>query len=274
VAHIGPHFGEEPVFSGARGSGTVFFTGCSTGCFFCQNIQISRGGTGDYYTIEQLTMAAEQLVNQGVHNINLVTPDHFWPHVQALVKALRERNIHLPVLFNGSGYQRADLVTTYAEIFDVFMPDFKFIDPDLAERCMGDQRYPEIALEAIRQMIEAKGFLQPWDPSGQRPATEGVLVRHLVLPGHVGQSLQALERLHREFGRLLPLSVMSQYHPMPACHERGQLTRPLRAEEFKRVVDRIHELEFKHVFIQEIPDTTDFLPDFEREEPFKGNRHP
>lgn len=271
VASVGAHFGEEPCFSGTRGSGTVFFGGCPCQCFFCQNHQISAGHLGDLLSPDELFARALALVRRGVHNINFVTPDHFWPHIEDLCGRLRAAGVTVPFLFNGSGYHRADMIASYAGPIDIFLPDFKFADGALARECMGDVRYPEIALSALRGMVEARGFLDPWDPSGAEPARRGVLVRHLVMPGEVENSLSALRLLRREFGRLLPLAVMSQFRPVPACDVRGRLTRGVTAAEYDRVRALVDECGFEHVFIQELRHDASFFPDFRRAQPFSGN---
>lgn len=271
ISSAGPHFGEEPSFTGTRGSGTIFFTGCSSRCFFCQNVQISIENSGRPVTPEELVAIGRRLAGSGVHNLNFVTPDHFWPHVRHLCLALREEGVAIPTIFNSSGYQRADRVAAYAECMDMFMPDFKFAQPALAKTCMGDERYPDIALEALRKMVELKGFLEPWDPTGLEPARRGVLVRHLVLPGHVENTVEVLRLLRKEFGRLLPLSVMSQFHPMPLCHERKLLTRRIAKEEHEQVHALVEELGFQHVYIQDLSCDIEYLPDFRDDEPFKGN---
>ncbi len=272
VASIVAHFGEEPPISGRRGSGTIFFTGCSSRCFFCQNWQISLEHEGSALTMDRWeTLVRRLLVDHGVHNLNFVTPDHFWPHIAELCRRLREAGVQVPFLFNSSGYQLPSMIPVYGEWMDIFMPDFKFADRDLAEACMGDRRYPELALQSLQKMVEAKGFLEPWDPSGATPARQGVLVRHLVLPGEVENSRQVLRLLRQEFGRFLPLSVMSQFRPTPYCWQRGRLTRGVTASEYMEVIELVQELGFENVLIQSAP-SDDFLPDFQCvERPFKGN---
>ena len=272
IASSGAHFGEEPCFTGTRGSGTLFFSGCSSQCFFCQNHQISLGHHGRTVDAEQLHALARQLIRTGVHNLNFVTPDHFWPHIEQLCRRLRAEGETLPFLFNSSGYQAPDMVPLYAEWMDIFMPDFKFADPELALACMRDRHYPEITLEALRRMVAAKGFLEPWDPEGGALARRGVLVRHLVLPGYVENSLAVLRLLRAEFGPLLPLSVMSQFRPVDLCIERQQLDRTVSAVEYERVCNQVVELGFRNVFLQPHSGDPDFLPDFKRDEPFAGNR--
>jgi len=215
---------------------------------------------------------ALNLIKQGVHNLNFVTPDHFWPHIEALCIRLREEELKIPLLFNSSGYQLPSMVARYAAHVDIFLPDFKFADPLLARQVMRDERYPEITLEALRLMVAEKGFLDPFDPTGTDLAKQGVLVRHLVLPGHVENTLQILDLLREEFGRWLPLSLMSQYTPMPAADTRPPFDRPLLTEEYQAAVDHAKKLEFENLLIQPLETTDDFLPDFERQNPFRGNR--
>ncbi len=273
VASATAHFGEEPSFTGTRGSGTLFFSGCSSRCFFCQNHQISLGESGDALTPDELLETARGLVAKGVHNLNFVSPDHFWPHVEWLCRRLREEGVALPFLFNTSGYQKPERVADYAAVIDIFLPDFKFADASLAQLCMRDARYPEMAMEALTKMVALKGFLFPWDPEGRETAARGVLVRHLVLPGCVENSLSVVRLLHREFGPELPLSIMSQFRPMPGCREHGMLERPVSEAEYEQVTDLVAELGFAQVYIQPGSGSDDFLPDFDEDEPFEGNRN-
>ena len=273
VSFIGPHFGEEPSFTGSKGSGTVFFSGCSSQCFFCQNYQISIHHDGRTITSAELLSEVRALLHKGVHNLNFVTPDHFWPHIQALCQALREEGVKVPKLFNGSGYQKLEMVEAYAQEMDIFLPDFKFAEPELAKICMRDERYPEIALKALHEMVKFKGFLEPWDATGRQTASHGVLVRHLVLPWHVENSLKVLKLLHEEFGPGLPLSVMSQFQPVPGCFQRKKFERPLSPGEYDQVLALVEKLGFEKVYTQELKKETAFLPDFkDRENPFPGNK--
>lgn len=272
LASWGPHLGEEPCFSGAHGSGTIFFTGCPCHCFFCQNWQISNvHGKGRSVSTEEFHRIALGLVELGVHNLNFVTPDHFWPHIEALCARLRDEGVKIPFLFNSSGYQLPSMVARYAAQMDIFMPDFKFADPVLARLVMRDERYPEIALEALRLMVAEKGFLEPFDPSGTEPAKRGVLVRHLVLPGNVENTLRVLDLLREEFGRWLPVSLMSQYTPVPTAQTRPPFDRRLESAEYQAALDHARELGFENLLVQPLAPTDDFLPDFDKDKPFKGN---
>lgn len=272
IASWGPHMGEEPCFSGTRGSGAIFFSGCACHCFFCQNWQISTAhGKGQIVSAEAFHRLALDLVERGVHNLNFVTPDHFWPHIEALCARLRADGVVIPFLFNSSGYQLPAMISRYASQMDIFLPDFKFADPIVARAVMRDERYPEIAIEALRLMIAEKGFLDPFDPTGINLAQRGVLVRHLVLPGHIENTLRVLDLLREEFGRWLPLSLMSQYTPVPAAQQRPPFDRTLTAQEYQTALDHAQDLGFENLLTQPMANSDDFLPDFEQPRPFRGN---
>jgi len=273
VAYVGPHFGEEPPLTGTHGSGTVFFTGCSLRCSFCQNYQISREGLGRDITVEALCQEVEAMIqDHHVHNINLVTPDHFFPHVVALVLGLRERSHELPVVMNLSGYQSLAMLGMSEAIADIYLPDFKYADPHLSAKLSKCKDYGEVALQAISEMVKQKGFLDAFE-KGTALATKGVLVRHLVLPGQMENSINALTTLFLEFGPRLPLSLMSQYTPV-VPHRDQDLNRRLRREEFDTVYSHATSLGFERLFVQ-FPDDNPsveapFLPDFQQDKPFSG----
>ena len=274
VAHVGPHFGEEPPISGKNGSGTIFFTGCPLKCSYCQNHQISHYGLGTGTSVEKLgTKIAYMIEYDHVHNINFVTPDHFFPHLFQLVSLLRRDGFNLPIVYNLSGYQSLEALKSARDYVDIYLPDFKYSDPSLAVALSKCNNYNQIALEAIAEMVSQKGFLDS-SFTGAPLATRGVLVRHLILPGKVANSINALTTLFVEFGPDLPLSLMSQYHP--AVHQKdGDLNRPVSQEEFDRVYSHVQELGFQHLFVQ-FPDKgtsqlrafSPFLPDFEKSDPF------
>lgn len=275
VAYVGPHFGEEPPITGSNGSGTIFFTGCSLKCSYCQNHQISHDGLGREVSLKGLVKkVAEMVEHDQVHNINFVTPDHFLPHVFHLVSLLRRGGIDLPVVYNLSGYQSVEALASAEDYVDIYLPDFKYSDPSLAATLSKCRDYPAVALEAISVMVRQKGFLDAVSSPGTLPAKKGVLVRHLVLPGKVANSINALTSLFIEFGPGLPLSLMSQYHPV--LHQKDEdLNRPLHEEEFDQVYSHAMELGFEHLFVQ-FPEkgthqplpTSQFLPDFESPDPF------
>ena len=274
VAYVGPHFGEEPPLTGTHGSGTVFFTGCSLRCSFCQNFQISREGLGEPIELKGLLAKAEDMiVRKHVHNINFVTPDHFFPYVFELVTLLRSKGYDLPMVFNLSGYQSVNLLKSAERYVDIYLPDFKYADRDLARKLSRCQNYPDVALAAISVMLSQKGCLDCFT-TGDPLAKKGVLVRHLVLPGYVENSINALTTLFVEFGAELPLSLMSQYVPV-TLQEAETLNRPLTEEEFNQVYSHALELGFQHLFVQFPEEAVSdrkppFLPDFRLDKPFSN----
>lgn len=274
VAHVGAHFGEEPPISGTKGSGTIFFSGCSLRCSFCQNHQISLGGEGDILSIEDLFERAVRLIiDHGVHNINLVTPDHFFPYTFRLVELLREQKYNIPILYNTSGYQSLTMLKPAEEYADMYLPDYKYSDPEISMALSGCTDYPARALDAISEMVRQKGFLDSFE-KGKDAASRGVLVRHLILPGKVKNSMDALTALFLEFGPEIPISLMSQYHPI-ARHRDRDMNRRITLEEFDRVYQHALDLGLKNLFVQfpvDYPDNNPpFLPDFQEDEPFPGN---
>ncbi|MBW1721510.1 MAG: radical SAM protein [Deltaproteobacteria bacterium] len=276
VSYVGPHFGEEPPISGVHGSGTVFFSGCSLQCSFCQNHQISRGGLGEKITIGSLIQRVEAMILEDrVHNVNLVTPDHFFPHVHHLVSALRGKGYELPIVYNLSGYQSKRMLEMARDVVDIYLPDFKYADAFLSRRFSKCRDYPAVALDAISEMVRQKGFLDSFE-TGRSVARRGVLVRHLILPGKIQNSLDALTSLFLEFGPHLPLSLMSQYTPaLPQKDD--DLNRYLKREEFETIYNHALDLGFDRLFVQfpesprgRGPSPSPFFPDFRRRRPFGG----
>lgn len=273
IAYIGPHYGEEPPFTGTNGSGTVFFTGCSLRCSFCQNYQISHQGLGKPFTLDQLIDAVRDMcATQEVHNINFVTPDHFLPHLELAVETLRGCGIKLPILLNTSGYQSSEALKMAGRFVDIYLPDYKYADPRLAATLSSCPDYPDKALDAIAAMVRQRGFLA----LDGEIAVRGTLVRHMVLPGHLDNSLKALTNLYLEFGPSLPLSLMSQYHPVRPQRD-PCLNRRITAEEFEQAYEHCLELGFETLFVQ-FPDEKEelearpaFVPDFTSTRPFTGH---
>ena len=284
IATIEAHMGEEPPISGKNGSGTVFFSGCSLRCLFCQNYQISREGLGRNWALSEIADRLVALHEQGgIHNVNFVTPDHFLPHTITLVRYLREPGIRIPTVYNLSGYQRVESLRLIESVADIYLPDFKYADAALAQSLSQCADYAAVALEALCEMVGQKGFLDTFvanDGEGTAtvsflPAREGVLVRHLILPGHIENSLQVLNMLFLEFGRDLPISLMSQYVPVRKFPVGSSLNRQVTRDEFQAVFRHARELGFRNLFVQSPEDVArgaqQFLPDFGAANPFRGN---
>ncbi len=276
VASIEAHFGEEPPISGTCGSGTVFFSGCTLQCLFCQNYQISRQHLGEPMSVEEVVRQLRELhAARQIHNVNFVTPDHCFPQTIDIVAGLRENGMMLPIVYNLSGYERKESLRLVRDTADIYLPDFKYADKQLARQLSHCEDYPTAALDAVAEMLSQKSILDLFSSDdGQEIARQGVLVRHLILPGQVQNSIDALSMLFLEFGKTLPLSLMSQYHPVQSCGVPG-FQRRITNEEFQQVYDHVLELGFQHLFVQ-FPEEhnvqeLEFLPDFRNAQPFKGN---
>ncbi len=217
--------------------------------------------------LEKLT---DMIKRHRVHNINFVTPDHFFPHVFHLTNLLRDLGHRLPVIYNLSGYQAVNMLKLAEPYVDIYLPDFKFSDPSLAKNLAGQKDYPEITIEAISEMVRQKGFLDSFF-SDRQTASKGVLVRHLILPGNVDNSIDVLSALFIEFGPEIPVSIMSQYYPVRKSRYKS-LNRMVSQEEFERVYSHATDLGFEHLFVQYPEDMltkpSAFLPDFTRKRPF------
>ncbi len=277
VAAIEPHFGEEPPISGTNGSGTVFFTGCSLKCCYCQNYQISHQKLGQYQSVDQVVdRIVDLVIINRIHNVNFVTPDHFFLHAVEIVSALRRKGIPIPIVYNLSGYQQINSLSIIETVADIYLPDFKYSDSALAKKLSNCADYPEVALAAISAMVRQKGFLDSFDKKVDEElpiATKGVLVRHLILPGQTKNSIDVLTTLFLEFGRKLPISLMSQYYPIKRFSS-DFLNRTVTQDEFDIVHQCALELGFENMFVQypELDTTVrPFLPDFSQPRPFIGN---
>jgi putative pyruvate formate lyase activating enzyme len=248
VARAALHFWEEPPLSGTKGSGTVFFSNCSLRCCYCQNKAISRGQAGKAISVERLADIFLELQSQGAHNINLVTPTHYAEQIiAALAKAKQARPaLTIPVVYNTSGYELVSAVTRLKGYVNIYLTDFKYASSDVAERYSDAPDYPQHALEALKAMCaqvgeyrtDAHGILQ-----------QGVIVRHLVLPGHVDDSRRVLQRVFAEVGNQVCYSLMNQYTPMPSVPL--SLQRTLTETEYAELIDFALELGITNSFMQE-----------------------
>ncbi len=259
VARAALHFDEEPCISGTRGSGTIFFSGCNLKCIFCQNIVLQDGTLGEPFTVDRLVGTMLALQSRGAHNINLVTPT---PHRDILAPALRaakENGLSIPVLYNTNAYETVETIRAYEGLVDLYLPDLKYHDDRLARKFSKVTGYFPIALEAIREMVRQTGFMQ-MDNSGM--ALRGVRIRHLVLPGCVFDTRAVLNAVAEAFGTDIPLSLMSQYTPMPACKE-PPLSRRLTKREYESAVEHCISLGFQNVYIQGFESVgTSYTPPF------------
>ena len=224
AARAALHHWEEPPISGSRGSGTIFFSGCSLGCVFCQNQEISHRDFGKTVSLDRLGQICDELIAQGAHNINFVNPTHFTHAVRAL---LIRHPLPVPVVWNSGGYDRVETLRALEGLVNVYLPDLKYLDPDTAGRYSAAPDYPEAAQAAIREMVRQTG---PCQFDGEGLLRRGTVIRHLILPGQVGQAKAVMDWVSREFppGTVL-FSLMSQYTPwgdLSACPELNRRLRP------------------------------------------------
>ena len=246
AARAALHFWEEPCISGTRGSGTVFFSGCSLGCVYCQNAKISAGNFGRELTVEQLADVFHRLEAQGAHNLNLVTATHYRPWVQQALHLARPR---VPVVWNTGGYETIDAIDALDGDVDIYLTDLKYRSPTLSGAYSGAPDYFDVALMAARRMIEQAG---PPVFGADGLLRRGVIVRHLALPGCVDDSLAVLHALAEELprGQFL-VSVMSQYTPSHRAREFGVLGRRISTYEYRKVVNAAVELGLTDGYMQE-----------------------
>ena len=255
------HKGEEPPISYKNGSGTIFFTGCSLRCPFCQNMQISQNPTDKkLYNLKNFFEILDKLVESGSENINFVTPDHFLPHIIEGVKYLRSKGINIPTVYNCSGYQSLASLELASEYIDIFLFDYKFADASASKYALNLENYNETALKGLEFLLKKKGSLK-LDSDGK--AHSGVIVRHLVLPDFVKNSEEVLNNLYFSFGNKIFISIMSQYSPEYLKTGYDRLNRQLRREEYEQIVNLARNLDFKNGYIQDyISGKDQYLPDF------------
>lgn len=259
VARAALHQWEEPCLSGERGSGTVFFVGCTLRCCYCQNREISRGKAGKVITVQELAQIFLKLQAQGAHNINLVTPTHYIPQIITALRLAKAHGLTLPIVYNTGGYERVESLRLLRGLVDVYLPDFKYHSDTLAKRFSNAPDYGDTAQAAIAEMLAQTGPAR-FDAAGMM--TGGVLVRHLVLPDCTEDSKAVLKRLWEHFGNDIYISIMNQYTPMPQVPP--QLSRPITDAEYQEVVDYAIALGIEQGFIQEGGTVSEsFIPDFQ-----------
>ena len=256
VARIAPHFGEEPCISGTKGSGTVFFSGCTMRCKFCQNYEISSQPKGLTMTPDMLAECYKELEKEGVHNINLVTADHFAPAVAESLKIYRPS---VPVVYNCSGYTSPKILNMLNGLVDIYLPDFKYSSDKLAVKLSSAPNYVNTALAAIKEMIFQVG-LPEYDDDGIMQ--KGVIVRQLILPAHTKNSIEALDILEREFGRQIMVSLMCQYVPWGEVKNDPKLGRKLTKREYEKVKRVLFSLDLDG-FTQDMSSASEeYIPDW------------
>ena len=256
IARAAPHYDEEPVISGTKGSGAVFFSGCALRCHFCQNYPISHDGFGRRVSVERLREIYRKLIAQGVHNINLVNPTHF---SEAILQSLTPE-LPVPVVWNSGGYEKVDNLKRFEGKIQVYLPDLKYIDAESARKYSAARDYFEYAGPALREMLRQTGPVE-LDQNGM--ILHGTIVRHLILPGRAEESMRILDWIAEN----LPgawVSLMAQYLPFGDVKGLDALERRLYPEEYEAVVDHLLALGLEDGFVQELSASDEkYIPAFD-----------
>ena len=258
VARAAPHYGEEPCIAGKNGTGAVFFTGCNLRCVFCQNIDISRGEGGASVTVPQLRDMLLRLQDQGVDSIDLVTGAHYIPVIAEALSGIR---LGIPVVWNSSGYESVESLRMLEGLVQVYMPDFKYFDPQAAKRYSAAGDYPTVAAAAIKEMYRQVG---PYELDDNGLLNRGVLIRHLILPGRTEDAMNVIDFAADEFPRGAVLfSLMSQYTPMPGLERYPELQQRVDSETNARLIAYMQKLGLEG-YCQDVDAATDeMIPDFD-----------
>jgi putative pyruvate formate lyase activating enzyme len=267
IAWYGKHYGEEPPISGTRGSGTIFFSGCNLHCIFCQNYQISQLGIGqNVYSSEQLSDVMLELQKDGAHNINLVSPTIWSKEIIEGLKIAKGKGLTIPVVYNTNAYDNVEILKQFKGLIDIYLPDFKYADDRLAFKLSGVSNYKAKATLAIKEMLSQVGDLVL---NSDSIAVKGVLVRHLILPGYIENSLEAL-KIIRSFSPNINLSLMTQYNPAFKAMGDKKLGKTLPLKESKIVISEMNKLKFSNGWYQPVEEKAAIClnPDFTKENPF------
>lgn len=263
VARAALHYWEEPCISGKRGSGAVFFSGCSLHCVFCQNREISDGKEGKVISKERLSDIFMELADKGANNINLVTPGQYIPDIVWAVNDAKSRGMKLPIIYNTSGYENVTELKLLEGIVDVYLPDFKYMDSTLSARYSRAKDYPSIAKQALSEMVRQQPDVVI--DNATRLIQKGVIVRQLLLPGHVNDAKAVLKYLYDTYHDHVYISMMSQFTPI-ALKYYPEINRTVTRREYERLVDYALEIGITNAFIQEGDVAKDsFIPAFDCE---------
>lgn len=263
VARAALHYWEEPCISGKRGSGAVFFSGCSLHCVFCQNREISDGKEGKVISKERLSDIFMELAGKGANNINLVTPGQYIPDIVWAVNDAKSRGMKLPIIYNTSGYENVTELKLLEGIVDVYLPDFKYMDSTLSARYSRAKDYPSVAKQALSEMVRQLPDVVIDDATGL--IQKGVIVRQLLLPGHVNDAKAVLKYLYDTYHDHVYISMMSQFTPI-ALKDYPEINRTVTKREYERLVNYALEIGITNAFIQEGDVAKDsFIPAFDCE---------
>ncbi len=249
IASFNLHYGEEPPISGECGSGTIFFSGCTLKCVFCQNYPISHLFNGEFYSIEELSILFLNLQERGAHNINFVSPTPYLYHIVRALRSACKKGLKIPIVYNTSGYERSEVVNALNRLVDIYLPDLKYYDNSLSLKFSRVNNYFENAYLSLEEMFKQAGELQM---DGEGIAIKGMILRHLILPGHVENSKKVLKTIAESHFKNSYLSLMSQYFPAYKAVEMPEINRRLRLDEYAAVKKYALSLGFTNGWFQEL----------------------
>ena len=261
IAHYSLHMWEEPVISGDTGSGTIFFSNCNMKCMYCQNKKISLDGYGKYTSLKRLEEIMLELQDKGANNINLVTPTHYVPQIAKVLKKIKNKTLNVPVVYNTSSYENVGTLMMMNNLVDIYLADLKYYDDELALKYSFCTDYFETATMAIDEMYRQVGGLQV---SEDGLLKKGLIVRVLILPGHIEDAKNIINYLYKTFGDSIIISIMNQYTPVNKC-KYDNLNRKVIDEEYNEVIDFAADLGIINAFVQEGDAAEEsFIPDFNK----------
>ena len=261
VARAELHFWEEPCISGTNGSGTVFFSGCTLQCVFCQNSQISRGEWGKEITIQRLCEIFLELEKKGAHNINLVTPTQYVLHIIKAIDLSREKGLSLPIVYNTSGYEKAETLRLLKGYVDIYLPDFKYYDERFSKKYSNCKDYFENTTKALDEMFSQVGECE-FDENGL--LKKGVVIRHLCLPKLTDDTKRILKYINRRFDDKVLISIMSQYTPHGDLKDYPEIALPLSKDEYQEILEYAQMIGISNGFVQEGESAKEsFIPPFD-----------
>lgn len=260
IALANLHFFEEPCISGENGSGTVFFSGCNMNCKFCQNYKISQEQLGEEITVEDLAKEFLRLQEEKANNINLVTGVMYIPQIIEAIKLAKQEGLRIPIVYNSSGYENPEILKLLNGYIDVYLPDFKYYDNELAKRLSGIDNYFEYATESIKEMYKQVGN-SVFDENGL--IKKGLIIRHLILPNYLENSKNILKWIKETFGDDVLVSVMAQYFPTNKAKDEKDIGRKLTQEEYIEIENYVFELNLDG-YMQDLEENEEqYVPDFE-----------
>lgn len=270
IASICVHRGEEPAISGEDGICNIFFGGCNLHCIYCQNHEISQcsspAGSSEM-DLETVLNKIIKILSEGITAVGFVSPSHVVPQVKTIIKGLNLRGYKPVTVYNTNGYDTKETIWSLSGLIDVYLPDYKYVSSELSAEYSDASDYPDIALKALKEMYYQKGSTLSVDEKGR--VDNGLLIRHLVLPGHAEESKKVLNSIADELSPGVHLSLMSQYHPIAEVMNHKILNRSLYKNEYDSVADEMERLGFRNGWLQEMGSNVNYRPDFRKENPFE-----